>query len=258
MSEPGNKQDPLTFEDGQLSELYRRVSTQTPSGQIDEAVVAASRRAVKSRPQSTGPFSGRWHVPVALAATLVLAIVIVPDLYNESSKHAELPVSGERASDSIGRAIEQVEPAASVPGTAPVIPESATLRLREMETRQESQKSEYEETVKTRRRQVKMPSTPMEPKHSEMPDSDFLEKDLRIQPAAPAMLAPTMAPQSTPRAQSRRSAEDDPELVEAWLVEIRRLSVAGQTDEAKRQLGLFVKVYPEYLLPQDLASLKTE
>ena len=63
--------------DARLSNHYRAVSNEQPARYLDDAILAASRKSVKSRPRPTGPLYFKWYVPVALAAVLVLSVSLV-------------------------------------------------------------------------------------------------------------------------------------------------------------------------------------
>jgi hypothetical protein len=54
-------------EDPKLSQRYRELPREEPPRALDDAILAASRRAVRSR---------RWYVPLATAAVLALAIAV--------------------------------------------------------------------------------------------------------------------------------------------------------------------------------------
>lgn len=63
---PGN-------EDKELSALYQRTRQTAPPDELDEAVLAASRREVQASPSP-----GHWQVPVSIAAVLVITVILVP------------------------------------------------------------------------------------------------------------------------------------------------------------------------------------
>lgn len=61
-----------------ISQQYRRESVEEPSGQLDEAILAASRKSVNSAPKMVrGPFSSHWQVPLSLAAVMILSVTAV-------------------------------------------------------------------------------------------------------------------------------------------------------------------------------------
>ena len=77
------------FEDPRVCDQYQKSASGQPSAAADVAILPASRRAVASRPRAAGPFSGRWQVPTAVAATVLLAVLVIPALHRETSRLAE-------------------------------------------------------------------------------------------------------------------------------------------------------------------------
>jgi hypothetical protein len=72
-----------------LSRLYREGAWPEPSRQIDQAILAASRRASRER----HPLLWRWAPSFAVAATVVLTSAIVLKAYREQPAVVEPPVS---------------------------------------------------------------------------------------------------------------------------------------------------------------------
>lgn len=68
----------------------------------DEAILAASRKAIGTGPASVKPiFSEKWHVPVSIAAVVVLSVLVVFNLPNESQRVLYEPVIEESNSNSV-------------------------------------------------------------------------------------------------------------------------------------------------------------
>src|SRR5688572_22152740 len=61
-----------------ISRRYRELSREEPPRHLDDAILAASRRAVASRPAPLVAPAGRrrWYFPVAAAAVIVLAVAV--------------------------------------------------------------------------------------------------------------------------------------------------------------------------------------
>ena len=84
-------------DDDRIKELYRQSATEQPPAHLDDAILAASRKAVSAKcpralsrllrsltlPRPAAPFSGRWQLPVSLAAVLIVAVLLVPLLQEE-------------------------------------------------------------------------------------------------------------------------------------------------------------------------------
>lgn len=75
MSSPGNEMNDDDTRD--LSRAYRGAATEVPSAGLDDAIRAAARRAVQSRPQPVRKTLLKlWTGPVAAAAVVVLTVSI--------------------------------------------------------------------------------------------------------------------------------------------------------------------------------------
>jgi hypothetical protein len=63
--------------DPRLERLYREAAHEAPPAHLDAAVLAAARREVGSRPRSVASALRRWHVPVSIAAVVVVSVTLV-------------------------------------------------------------------------------------------------------------------------------------------------------------------------------------
>ncbi len=74
----------LTGKDG-LSRQYKSVAADVPPSHIDEAILAASRKAVGARPgRFMPPYFGRLDAPLAIAAVVVLSVLVMFNLPDEN------------------------------------------------------------------------------------------------------------------------------------------------------------------------------
>lgn len=80
--------------DDVVSSLYDNTRTDLPPENVDDHILAAARRSVgvKPRPRSVAPFSGRWTVPLSIAAVLVLTISFFfeVDLIDQAGQMGEI------------------------------------------------------------------------------------------------------------------------------------------------------------------------
>lgn len=79
-------------DDDRIKDLYRQSATEQPPAHLDEAILAASRKAVSARRRPVAPFSGRWQLPASLAAVLIVTVLLVP-LLQEEPRDAGIPAS---------------------------------------------------------------------------------------------------------------------------------------------------------------------
>ncbi|MGK0298594.1 MAG: hypothetical protein ACI9XC_002216 [Gammaproteobacteria bacterium] len=76
----------LDGRDGLTSE-YQNASRELPPSHIDESILAASRKAVYSKPGWViAPFSDHWRMPISIAAVLVLSVLVVFNLPDDATR----------------------------------------------------------------------------------------------------------------------------------------------------------------------------
>src|SRR5688572_18021854 len=78
--------------DARLAALYRAAAQDGPPPTLDDAIRAAARRAVASKPRSVSPsFSRSWRVPLSIAAVLVLSVSLVTLMREEAPEMTQPP-----------------------------------------------------------------------------------------------------------------------------------------------------------------------
>lgn len=72
-------------EDPKVSQRYRELAREEPPRHVDEAILAAARRAAEARPAPLVVPSGRlrWYFPLAAAAIIVLAVAVTMHVERE-------------------------------------------------------------------------------------------------------------------------------------------------------------------------------
>jgi hypothetical protein len=63
--------------DPRLERLYREAARERPPAHLDAAILAAARREVGARPRALSLALRRWHVPVSIAAVVVVSVSLV-------------------------------------------------------------------------------------------------------------------------------------------------------------------------------------
>jgi hypothetical protein len=105
--------------DARLHELWREASKDEPPAALDDAIRAAARQAVRARPRplGSGPFGGRWRVPLSVAAVVVVSATVTLLVVEERgallSRHevTVAPINGAPGSGALERHREEPAPA---------------------------------------------------------------------------------------------------------------------------------------------------
>ena len=274
--------------DRELSGIYREAGAPEPPQRVDDAILAASRRAAGSGPRLMGSgFARRWGTPFALAATVVVTFTLAlmvferdsdPETMTSESPPADRPASVTRAepqrADKLAKSsAAELQQAAPAPATP--VPQAAARRDRAEQRPSENAASSDRlgtgqpvfvpdaprapEALLKREKTMPAPAAPA----SEAQRASELR--LQAQPAAPPATAAASAADagglresaSTVRSAgvmaSRLAASEAKERTpEKWLEDIRKLKSQGKTTEAERELAEFRKRHPDYRLPEDL------
>jgi len=205
-------------EDKEISERYRELGAEEPPRHVDEAILAASRRAVHVRPAPLVPPTGRrrWYFPVAAAAIIMLSVAVTwhmqvdegpdPNGYIASApapaeQHAAQPMAEQK------QKLERQAPFAASPSPAPqVAPQAA-------------------------------------------PPVAASRMEERARESAPAAGARAPEAARADRALGK-IGEQATEPPEKWLERIAALRKEGKHEEADKALEEFRKRYPDYRIPE--------
>ena len=205
-------------EDKKISERYRELGAEEPPRHVDEAILAASRRAVHVRPAPLVPPTGRrrWYFPVAAAAIIMLSVAVTwhmqvdegpdPNGYIASApapaeQHAAQPMAEQK------QKLERQAPFAASPSPAPqVAPQAA-------------------------------------------PPVAASRMEERARESAPAAGARAPEAARADRALGK-IGEQATEPPEKWLERIAALRKEGKHEEADKALEEFRKRYPDYRIPE--------
>jgi len=267
--------------DRELSGIYREAGAPEPPQRVDDAILAASRRAAGSGPRLMGSgFARRWGTPFALAATVVVTFTLAlmvferdSDLETMTSESppADRPASVTRAepqrADKLAKSsAAELQQAAPAPATP--VPQAAGRRDRaEQRPSENAASSDRLGTGQP----VFVPDAPR------APEALLKREKTMPAPAAPASDAqraselrqqaePAQAPAAASDAGGLRESAStvrstgvmasrlavSERTPEKWLEDIRKLKSQGKTTEAERELAAFRKRHPDYRLPEDL------
>jgi hypothetical protein len=267
--------------DEKISRRYRELPREEPPRHLDDAILAASRRAVHTRPAPLVAPTGRqrWYFPVAAAAIIVLAVAVT--MHVEREQPAEEIVSS---------APQPSAPAAAAPPAPELMREEAKPQAEK--PKPAPQPERFRRAAPGSRELPDAPSAPTQDTANAVQES--ARSEMAMKPAPPTDLgaaasmgraqsqsepspapAPVPAPQaapapeakpapgrskaitaSKPSAELRRAdeaARDTSPLAkfagrapEQWLQGIADLRSQGRHEEADKELAEFRKRHPDY------------
>jgi hypothetical protein len=225
-------------DDPKITRRYRELPREEPPRHLDDAILAASRRATKSRPT-------RWYAAFAAAAVIVLAVAVTLHVEREQpiDQVAEAPVAAPPA-----------VPSAPPREESPVVAQApAEARKRESFTPDPKPAAAPESSAMTGPARG---SRELRDLHKEAPPS-------QPAPAAARADAERARGQEEARsavARSQRAAAEAPvgalavQSPEQWLMGIDDLKRQGRHEEAEKQLAEFRKRYPNYRIPEAITE----
>ena len=103
--------------DPALDRLYREAAAESPPAHLDAAILAAARREVGARPRVLAQGLRRWHVPVSIAAVVIVSVslvILVRDEERMELRRADTPEAAMQR-----RIDEATAPPRATPAEAP-------------------------------------------------------------------------------------------------------------------------------------------
>lgn len=228
--------------EGEVADAYRRLEAESVSPDLDAAVLAKARDAVQPRKSWL-----RWGGPVALAASVLLAVTLVIESGPGGSlipatvpqvTMMEAPVVADRATSTAATVETRSEP-----------PVDQSMQSRALETVPAATPAQDAAALQRRpapsppRTQSAAPVAQERRARAEEPARRPLQRvvPLQSEPSA-AMVAPP-AVQADANVQQEEALRSSPER---WLDYIRELRVQGATAAADAQWRAFRERYPQF------------
>jgi hypothetical protein len=279
--------------EGSLNRLYREIPAEDPPSTLDDAILAASRRAVQARPRKVfSPFSQGWRFPFAVAASVLISVtlVVLMQEQRDMSPTDEAPVPGAKpvmpaeppapaitpiqpqSPDSTSsamtarpereeadRAAAALPPAASMPSQA--IGEGARV-VRENASSEPAAIPTMREAPQLEAAPVPAPaSAPVAPRLS-MPTSEAPREEARGRELMRKRDQPRAAPEAkglvAPLDEEAKRKNTEDISPQRWLADIQTLRQQHRESEARASLVAFRKRYPDYPLSEELRAWESD
>ena len=232
-------------DDPKISQRYRELPGEEPPRALDDAILAASRRAVESRPAPLVAPTGRrrWYVPLAAAAVITLAVAVTLHIQHDKP---------EEEIDAVSPAMNVQEAPKPEAPKAPAKVEAAKPAAKGQAPRAAPQPFPAE-----RRADVARAPAAAAPAAEPAPPPAAAEVQKRIEEQREMAAASAGA-----RARDEPSAPAQPQMAraaieqgpDAELERIARLRAAGRHDQADKALAEFRRRYPDYRLSDEMKA----
>ena len=279
----------MTDSDDKLLHRYRALPREEPPRALDDAILAASRRAVSARPA----LSRRWAAPVSIAAVLVLAFGVTlemqreePGIEYQAPQRPEPRATPMQSPSGSSPAVAAPQPKLEAPAAREDKAAGTELRRAAPQALKKSTPMPMKEAPATREaapaaRPVERlpeaftvsPPQPQSVPAAPPPASMDRMRDANIAPA-PASAPPAAAGAAALGAASRAKvmsvpaakAEGDeadrapartfaaPSEPERELERIAKLREGGRNDEADKAFDEFRRMYPDFRIVEPMWS----
>ncbi len=255
-----------------VSQHYQALDADEVPSELDRAILGRAEEAVRAEGVAKHRRWRRWSVPVALAASTVLAVSIVLESGQHEQALTRAPTYPVTTQAEPARAPVdlQAESATGTDVAAPVGAASSDIDEREEAAARHDIESSVIRERAERRAQAAAPVSgrAAAPAATEAREQEMAiaqertedERQLRMRSAAPQP-APASPAQASRSEQSqavgdaafmgeakKASVPRDPQQ---WLRAIRELRQAGKTEEANREWKAFREAYPDYAVAED-------
>ena len=225
--------------DPRLERLYREAAREGPPAQLDAAILAAARREVGARPRPLSSALRRWHVPVSIAAVVVVTVslvILVKEEGGERIGEARVPPVAAPA-DPSAVAPTQAPRAAAAPEPAAEPLPKPFLAERPREAQERAAAPASPGTVTAGRPEGGPPA------HMELRSAAPAADTPQAKPMARAIAA---KPAASDRPPAWHGFEKEPP--EKWLARIEELLRQGRTAEAEDMRSEFKRRFPDHPL----------
>lgn len=242
--------------DPALSRRYREATDVTPPSELDASILAAGRAAVQPPPRPARPWWQLLSLPVGIAATTLLAVMLSLTVQRQAPESLERSeIMAPAVVPAPAESMRKIHPAPTASRTDGALSAPAVHAERLSQT---VEKKVVAEPAAQAAMSASSASPPATPARSE--EAAAVPPRLKVEAAADraqeaeARTPPQNVAPSPAAAAARLGGAKGEEAMPAqtWLEEIRELKRQGREEEAVRHLVEFRKAYPGYVLPEDL------
>lgn len=238
-----------------VSARYRDASDAQPPAHLDAAILEAARR------QASHPKKRNWHVPVSIAAMLVIGVSLALLTSELEDPLPPLDQGADRAGDAVRdtNAERRAEPAAKALSETPEAQfgrDVGSRLSRERVTREQAE-PEYRAAAPVSPEQSTGVAAPAAPPAPAAVQAQRPSEARALHEREASANAESQAP-STAESVSDATVAKESAVPADWLKRIEAHLREGRMDEAEQELARFRERHPDYPLPQGLREWSDE
>ena len=262
----------------ELHALYQENAGAEPDLLLDRRILDAARAELQNdslaKSQRRAPWWKAWLLPVSVAAVAVLGLSVSVRVMDEQERQLRETIEGsERAPAAVAKVLPAERPVVTKPSISAPESNAASPRLESRAAQRGPATMEESRADKAPNARV-LPAQPDALRDEAVAAGAVAESVETARTPAPPMAAPApmattkelkkrgdaedqreAALASTPNKAEAKVADDAP-TPEAWLKHVRELQASGRSTEAAQSLARLRARYPDFVLPDDLSSMK--
>lgn len=232
------------------SRAYKGAEADLPPPAMDDAIRAAARHAVKSRPRAMGKsWIARYSAPLTAAALVMLTVSVGFIALDERPELAPASLS-ESVKSKVASSASPTMPMEPPESPSPAVAQAP--RLSQPAPAAEKKRPVASPNIVLRGPLAEAPEPALERPRNE----DRVAASGAIRPtesnAAVANDRPLLAASPLPAAAPPAAVKEANEPPDAWMKRILELKQQGKMREVEEELAKFRKRYPEFMLPEEL------
>ncbi|MEQ1516317.1 MAG: hypothetical protein ABL931_07500 [Usitatibacteraceae bacterium] len=256
----GGSDDEFERDLARSSRAYKAIGDDLPPPAMDDAIRAAARRAVKSKPHAVGKsWVSRWSAPISVAALVMLTVSVVftgldeqPDIAPAPVKNIAMPKS---AAPSAAPPTTLATPGAGAAQTSQSMEKKARVAQEHSAPRDQLAESRQQDMDRRRSDVTENTASTVASAPSLKEKRDAIAFNAPP-PAAPAMMAPAAPAPANPLAKDATGFVAEPPP--AQLAKSQENAGAAVAESAKREMAQAKQSQPALAAGAAVGSLRNE
>ena len=225
----------MSTDEDNISGMYHGADKPVPGRPLDDAILAAARDAVENPARGRAAFAGRWPAIASAAAVIVITVILVPLLKQETP--------------------QQSLPPAAEPANLPAVPSAGSADRSDDARRETTQAARPVSATGLLPEKERLAGERAElAAETEPADAAGLPGAVESMYAPEALISRDRAGAPSSAMHAADSAPFAVYTPEMWEAKISQLIAEGRLDQARAELDGFRQHYPDYPISPSLTE----